>query len=153
MRMKNNRGFTLLELIVVLFIISIILGMSAVFFANTLPSNKFNATVREIVATIRHARSLAQVNSQTETITIDLDAKRYGLEGRAEKIIPPAVYVKVVDTFSGDITTGKCQIIFPAYGGAEGGTIILWDKKKTVTIRLDPVVGSVVTKQLQNARF
>ena len=144
--MKKNSGFTLLELIIVLFLISLITGMVGVFFANTLPSNKFNATVREIVASIRYARSLAQSNGENETITIDLDSKKYALLGRGEKTIPPQINIKVVDPLSGDITTGQYQMLFPAFGGAEGGTIVLWDKKRVASISLDPVVGSVVAK-------
>jgi prepilin-type N-terminal cleavage/methylation domain-containing protein len=145
--MKKDSGFTLLELIIVLFLISLIMGMAGVFFANTLPSNRFNATVREIVAGIRYARSLAQVNGENETLTIDLDFKKYELLGRGEKSIPPEVNIKVVDPLSGDVTTGRYQILFPSFGGAEGGTIVLWDKKRVASISLDPVVGSVVVKQ------
>jgi prepilin-type N-terminal cleavage/methylation domain-containing protein len=145
--MKKNSGFTLLELMIVLFLISLIMGMAGVFFANTLPSNKFNATVREIVASIRYARSLAQVNGENETLTIDLDSKKYALLGRGEKPIPPEVNIKVVDPLSGDVTTGRYQLLFPSFGGAEGGTIVLWDKKRVASISLDPVVGSVVVKQ------
>lgn len=145
--MKKNSGFTLLELIIVLFLISLIMGLVGVFFANTLPSNKFNATVREIVASIRYARSLAQSSGENETITIDLDSRKYALPGRGEKPIPPEVNIKVVDPLSGDITTGRYQMLFPAFGGAEGGTIVLWDKKRVASISLDPVVGSVVVKQ------
>lgn len=145
--MKRNNGFTLLELIIVLFLISLMMGMAGVFFANTLPTNRFNATVREIVASIRYARSLAQVNSENETITIDLDSKKYMLLGRGGKTIPPDINIKVVDPLSGDVTTGEYQLLFPAFGGAEGGTIVLWDKKRIASISLDPVVGSVVIRQ------
>jgi len=145
--MKKNSGFTLLELIIVLFLISLIMGMAGVFFANTLPSNKFNATVREIVASIRYARSLAQANGENETITIDLDSKKYELLGRGEKSIPSEVNIKVVDPLSGDVTTGQYRLLFPSFGGAEGGAIVLWDKKRVASISLDPVVGSVVVKQ------
>jgi prepilin-type N-terminal cleavage/methylation domain-containing protein len=151
--MKKNSGFTLLELIIVLFLISLITGMSAAFFANSLPTHRFNATVREFVAGVRYARSLAQARGENETISIDLDSRKYTMPGRGEKTLPPHVNIKVLDPLSGEITTGRYQLLFPGFGGAEGGTIVLWDEKRVASISLDPVVGTTVTRQTENANY
>jgi prepilin-type N-terminal cleavage/methylation domain-containing protein len=145
-RKDNNSGFTLLELIIVLFFIALILGLSTIFFANTLPSSRLNATAREMSATIRHAKHLALINGETQTITINLDSRYYGIEGIAHKNIPSGITFKVIDPLLGEIRNGKYHIIFSATGGMEGGTIVLSTNKKTVSIQLDPVVGSVVIK-------
>lgn len=151
--MNKESGFTLLELMIVMVLVALIAGLAAVFFANTLPSSKFNATAREIITTIRYARSLARTQNENQTITIDLDSKKYGIEGRGEKTIPADVNIKVIDNTSRqEIRSGKCVLVFPAVGGAEGGTIVLWTGKKSVAINLDPIVGSVVTKSL-DAQF
>lgn len=139
-------GFTLLEVILVLFLISLILGLSTVFFANTMPTNRLNATAREISATIRYARTLARVNSERQTLTIDLDSKLYGIEGSASKNIPDDINIKIIDPLLGEVHNGKYSITFYETGGIEGGTIVLSTKKKTVNIELDPIVGSVVIK-------
>jgi len=55
----KNRGFTLLELIIVLALVVLILGLTSLFVAGRLPSAKANAAGREIAGMIRHARSLA----------------------------------------------------------------------------------------------
>jgi general secretion pathway protein H len=143
---KNNKGFSLLELIIVLFLMTLILGLSAVFFANALPSNKFNATVRSISTTIRQARSLAQIHGERQTVTIDLDTKQYGIEGHESKSIPAGIYIKVIDPISGEIQTGKYYFMVQAGGSIEGGTVMLWDTKRQASIQADPVVGSVVIK-------
>ena len=147
---KKDSGFTLLELIIVLFLISLITGMSTVFFANTLPSHRFNASVREFVAAVRYSRSLAQARGANETISINLDSNKYTIPGRGEKTLPPDVHVKVVDPLSGEITTGQYRLLFPGFGGAEGGTIVLWDKKRVARISLDPVVGTAVIRRTEN---
>jgi prepilin-type N-terminal cleavage/methylation domain-containing protein len=143
---KNNKGFTLLELIIVLFLMTLILGLSAVLFANALPSNKFNATVRSISTTIRQARTLAQIHGERQTVTIDLDAKQYGVTGHELKSIPSDIYVKVIDPISGELQTGKYYFVVQAGGSIEGGTVILWNSKRQASIQADPVVGSVVIK-------
>lgn len=143
---KKNNGFTLLELIIVIFLMTLILGLSLPFFARSLPSNRFNTTVRDIVATIRHARILSQSNNTEQAIFIDLDSKYYGIEGQGSKAISSDVNIKVIDPFSGEIYSGKYWITFRPLGSIDGGTIVLWNEKKTANINLDPIVGAVVAK-------
>jgi len=144
--MKREKGFTLLELIVVMFIISLVAAVSTVLFANTLPASKFNATVREIATTIKHARALAQITGEKQTVMIDIDAKKYGIEGRGEREIPSDTDIRLVDPFLGELGTGKYYLVFHSGGTAEGGTILLKNGKKSAAITLDPIVGSVVIK-------
>lgn len=150
MNNESRAGFTLLEVTLVLFLICLILGLSTVFFANTLPSNRLNATAREISATIRYARTLARVNGEKHTLTIDLDSKLYGIEGRGSKNIPDDINIKIIDPLLGEVHNGKYSITFYETGAIEGGTIVLSTKKKTVNIEVDPIVGSVVVKQETN---
>jgi len=145
--MKLNRsGFTLLELIIVIFLITLMVGLSAVFFANTLPSGRFNATAREIASTIRQAKHLAQLNGEKQVITIDMDSGSYGIEGRGEKKLPSGLRIKVTDLLTGDITSGQYHMTFHSAGSTEGGTVILWNDTKTAQIDVDPVAGAVIIK-------
>ena len=145
--LNNKKGFTLLELILVLSLMTLILGLSTVFFLNALPSHKFNATVREISAMIRHARNLALVRGEKYTLTINIESKQYGIDGVVSKALPPDIDIRIIDPVEGEIPTGTYQIYFPPSGGIEGGTIVLSRDKKSVSIQPDPIIGSVVIKQ------
>jgi general secretion pathway protein H len=139
-------GFTLLELIVVMLLITLILALSTAFFANTLPSSKFNATVREMTTTIRQASRLAQSTGKTQTIVINLDSGVYGIEGRGTKDIPHGTNIKALDALTGEVISGEYRLVFYDTGAAEGGTLVLWNEKKRVNINLDPVMGAVITE-------
>jgi prepilin-type N-terminal cleavage/methylation domain-containing protein len=143
---RKDQGFTLLELIIVLFLMSLILGMATLFFANVLPANRLNATVRSVSSTIREARSLARIDGQRQVVTIDFDAKTYGIEGFGSRNIPNDISIKVIDPVAGEVQQGKYQFVLHPSGGIEGGTIVLWNAKKVFTIQPDPVAGSVVIK-------
>ena len=143
---SRNHGFTLLELTIVLFLITLILGLSAVFFAGTLPTNRLNAAAREISATIRYARSLSMISGQHQTLAIDLGSKRYGIEGRGHKDIPSDIDIKVIDPLYGEMRNGSYRLEFQPSGGGQGGTIVLWNKKREIRIELDPVIGAAVIK-------
>jgi len=146
-RITNHRGFTLLELIIVMFLASLILGLSTVFFLNSAPSARLDAAGREMAATIRHARTIALSRGEDQAFVINLDARQYGLEGRNMKPVPPEVSVMVNDPLSGEVRTGTYPILFRSYGGAEGGTVVLQGRKRAIYIQTDPVVGAVVMKQ------
>ena len=148
--MKNcrlaNKGFTLLELIVVMLLISLILAFSTVFFAGSLPSSRFKATARGMVASIKHARTLALSTGVRQTVTLDLDARKYGIDGQSMKTIPSGVNIKVIDDTSGEISRGHYQLLFHASGSVEGGNIVMWDDKRSGSISLDPVEGALIAR-------
>jgi type II secretory pathway pseudopilin PulG len=147
LRITNFEGFTLLELIIVMFLATIILGLTTVFFSSSLSSARLDATGREMSATIRHARLLSQNRGEDQVFMINMDTGQYGLEGRNMKTIPDGISVRVNDPLSGEIRSGQYPILFRAYGGAEGGTVILQGRKKVIYIQTDPVVGSVMVRQ------
>jgi len=142
----RRAGFMLIELVIVMFLITLILGLSTVFFANALPSSKFNATVREVASNIRHAKTLAKIDGANQIFFIDLDSRQYGIDNSRVRNIPPNITIKAIDPFFGEIQRGRYQVLIYASGGLEGGTIILSDNKRTAAIHLDPVVGSIVVK-------
>lgn len=136
----------MLELLIVVFLIILISGIAVVFFSRNLSSNRLTATAREMSATIRHARSLAQIHGEKQIVTLDLDSKFYGIEGRGNKGIPPDVSIKVIDPLLGEIRSEKYQIVLNESGGVEGGTIVLYQDNKSISIEPDPVVGTVIIK-------
>lgn len=145
--MKPNRsGFTLLELVIVLFLITLMLGLSSVFFANTLPSGRFNATAREIAATLRQAKHRAQRSGKQQIVTINMDTKSYGIDGLTGKTLPSGISIKVIDPLSGEHTGGSYPIAFQTTGSTEGGKVVLWNNDKTAQIQVDPVAGAVVIR-------
>lgn len=144
--LPGSAGFTLLELIIVIFLVSLLLGLSSFFFANNLSSTRLNAATREMSAVIRYARAHAQTNGTAQTLTIDTDTGEYELEDRGTKKLSADINIKVLDQTSGEVLQGKQQLVFQAIGGVEARTIVLSGGKKTVSIQMDPVVGSVVIK-------
>jgi type II secretory pathway pseudopilin PulG len=145
-RRQRTMGFILLELIIVLVLISVIIGLAAVFYANSLPSYKFKAAIRNISSTIKQARTLAKIHDEIQTVTIDMESKKYAIEGHTSKDIPEGIAIKIIDPVSGEIQTGKYHFVLYPTGGIQGGTIVLWNAKRSVNIQLDPVVGTVVIK-------
>jgi hypothetical protein len=90
---------------------------------------------------------MAHIRGDLMIFAIDMDNKRYSVTGSPVRIIPQGINVKVVDPFQGEVLHGEYGIGFHALGGADEGTIILSDEKgRTISIRIDPIVGSLVVK-------
>lgn len=142
----TNHGFTLLELIIVIFLITIILGLSGFFFAGSTSSQRFNSSVRELAATMKYAKALASLDGEEKTFSINMDMKTYGITGKKTVGIPDGISVKVTDPVNGDIYSGRYEIVFYPSRGLPGVTIWLWDKKRTARIDTDPVAGTVVVR-------
>jgi type II secretion system protein H len=142
----KEAGFTLLELIIVIILSLMILGLVMVYFANLLSSVRLQATARDLSTTLRQARTLSKMNGQPQGVTINPDTKEYGLDGREMKKIPDQVNLKIIDPTAGEIHNGPYHLVFEPNWGNPGLTFQLSDKKKMLSISLDPLSGAMVTK-------
>lgn len=142
-----KKGFTLIEMLMVIFLMTLILGISAVFFSNSLPSQKAEATAREMLATFRHARSTAIAEGRWQSVFIDIDNRQFGIEeGGRKKDIPDVIAIKIIDPLKGDIIEGGYRFVFSPTGVAAGGTVIITVGKKTIALEIDPIVGAVYSR-------
>lgn len=147
-RISRQVGFTLLEIILVLTLAAVVLGFSSfMVLGMALPSARLDASAREMSAAIREARTLARLNGARQTLIINLDARTYGIEGRKTRAIPQDTGILIRDPFAGQIRRGVYRISFNSSGASESATIVLWSGKKTVSIQMDPIVGSVAFRQ------
>ena len=142
----RDKGFTLLEIIIVMTLIVLILGLTTLFFGNTLPGARLNSAARELSAMMRYAKMLAQNNGEPQTVLINLDTGRYSIEGVQTRNLPEGINIRVTDPVAGEVSRGNYAVLFHESGIVEGGTITLWNAKRTLNIELDPIVGSVVLK-------
>ncbi len=146
-RRLNDRGFTLIEIIIVLTLIILVVSLSSVYYAKSLPKFRLDGATRDITAEIRKARALSRIQNETQTILFDLDRGTFGLKGGKTRQIPEGIAVKVIHPLSGQILKGSVPIVFYASGGFEGYTIELAIERRKQTIAIDPVVGASVVVQ------
>jgi general secretion pathway protein H len=145
-RRHTRGGFTLLEVIIVLTLVTVILGLTTVYFAGLLPAAKLDATGRELSALIRHTRTLARAQGADLTVVINLDDRTYGVAEKIPRDIPDNVLMYVDDPGAGEIRQGKYSLIFHRAGNIEGGAIVLSGGKKRLRIESDPITGAVLIR-------
>lgn len=77
------RGFTLVELLVVVAILAILIGLATPSVSARLSQQRVSAAVNRISSDLRLAQLHARRSSQAQTITFDTAARSYVLEGYA----------------------------------------------------------------------
>ncbi len=138
----GNRGFTLLELIVVLFIAG--MAMAVVFFsAGRVRENAlFSDEARRLYQTLNHAREIAIMERTDVSVRIDADNDRYWIDYGNGKTSDTHVLRK------GFAISGDDEVFF-ANGGGSGGTIKIENAKgQAYAITVDPELGTPKIKRL-----
>ena len=124
--MKFCKGFTLLELTVVLFVVVLGFSVIGLNLSSGSDSTEIKAAARDIVSALRYARGQALISHQETTVTIDLSDNSYTVSGRDKLYqIPESIDITVVtaqNELSGD---GTANIRFFADGSSTGGRVTL----------------------------
>lgn len=77
----REQGYSLLELVVVLALLALVMGLVAPGMYGAWHRERERASMRELMTTLRTARSLAATRHQRVRVFLDLSTGRYRLEG------------------------------------------------------------------------
>ena len=143
--MRTQRGFTLLELLVVFAIVALLVALAPVAYERLRESSQYRDAVRGVLAELRQARYRAVAEGREVRFRVDLGRGSYGTEGRPPKQLPQPLRIRstVADIeLHADQTAG---IRFLPSGGATGGTVeILRPSGSGVRLTVDWLSGAVV---------
>lgn len=143
--MKNNKGFTLLELILYISIISIIL-LIPMFKVDILHNYKEKQELKEFVKDINYARNKTITESISHSVLIDINRNTYTIykqDHPVKKIVKNKKFSHGIKLKQ--LSIEKPEIKFSLSGAPDNpGTIILENKKgKIVKITITPATGKV----------
>jgi general secretion pathway protein H len=141
--MIRNRGFTLIELMVVLAIIAVLLAVAPVALQRYRESSDYRDTLRTMAAGLAEARQAAVSGGRVVAFSVDLGARQYGVEGRPARELPESLTIRatVADT---DLVGSVARIRFYPGGNATGGSIELVRQSGTgARLRTDWLDGRV----------
>ncbi len=140
----RQQGFTLLELIVVLFIV--VLGFAAIgiSISSGNDSTELKAAARDIVSALRYARGQALISHEETTVAFDLENNTYTVSNRDKAYsIAESISLTVVTAQSELTGQGQGSIRFFADGSSTGGRVTLERGQTIVVCDINWLTGQI----------
>ncbi len=120
------RGFTLLELVVVLALASMLIALVPPLISAAIPGVELKSSARRVASGLRLAREEAIRTGREVAFTLNLEDRSYQVEGPFRRIsLPRGLDLKLVVAESEMQNDQIGSIRFFADGGSTGGRIIL----------------------------
>jgi len=146
----RQRGFTLVELLVVLAILGLLTALAPPAYDRLRESTQYRKTLRQLIVDLKLARSQAQARGQWVSFEMALDHNRYRWHpSQAWASIPAPLSMRV--TTGGDYITldQNASILFSPVGGSTGGSIeLMRTTGKGALIRIDWLTGEITHRDL-----
>jgi general secretion pathway protein H len=141
---RRYKGFSLLELLIVLVIISSIAVLVAPKLSGTLDSLNIKTLSRDMASSLRATRQLAISRGQDRIWTLDLAQHAYQ-DGRGQKWV---VFDKDINVFLTTVSKERisdslANIRFFADGSASGGEVALTYQRLSYVVQVNWLTGRV----------
>ena len=139
----NNRGFTLVELLVVLVVIGLIMSLTPGLMSRALPGLQQQAAVREIAGALRQVRGRAIRDNRQTALVIDLDERTYGSGQTGTTTLDPSYELAMVVGHTERLGDDRGRIRFFPDGTSTGGKITLSRDDRKYHVLVDWLTGRV----------
>jgi len=144
--LRARRGFTLIEMTVVLVIIAIGITLAVPLIEGGFDSREVRRAARQIASTMVHCRVEALAKSAPQELIINRARNTIATSdwGRWAQLTDRAV-IERVDGGS-DVGDGSRQILFFPNGSTSGADVVVAsrrDRSNRIRITLDPLIGRV----------
>jgi len=119
----EQRGFTLVELLVVFAILGLLFALAPVAYQMVQRATEYNSMVRAVMADMRRARNTALRSGVDARIEINLAKRQFGVEGGSMRLVPDSLQMRVVVAGKELNAQHVGYIRFLPKGGSTGGTV------------------------------
>lgn len=148
-RLVRERGFTLLEILVVFAILALIMAVTPIAFDRMHSASQYREVVRGMVTGMRAARQQATLSGRDALFSVDMRQRLYGVDSAVRHAIPKSVLVEAT-VAAGEARDDRFVIRFLPSGGASGGSVdVRRPSGDGVRLRVDWFSGRVEQEQLQ----
>jgi general secretion pathway protein H len=138
------KGFTLIEMLVVLAILAVIMALVPAYLAGGRDRVELKGAARAVAAALRETREEALAHNASQAFVIDLDRRRFRRAGqRQDEPVAPGIGITLVTTSEDRRSAGRGVIRFFPDGSSSGGGVILVRDKGRYDVLVDWLTGRV----------
>jgi general secretion pathway protein H len=140
----RQRGFTLLEILIVLVIAAVAMSIVLAFSGKGASAADLKAAARALASGLRATQSTAMATRRDALLTLDVDAREFSFTGDARPHrLPDGVDMKLYTAQSEVESTRKGSIRFYADGSSTGGRITVSTGERKFLVDVDWLTGRV----------
>lgn len=140
----GERGFTLLELLIVLTLMAMITAFVFPMFGGPVSTSELRASARSLAAGLRLARSEAVSQRRETLLTLDVAGKRFRVDRDAQvHALPKRVELKLFTAQNDLVDANTGSIRFFPDGGSNGGRITVASGTRKFDVDVDWLTGRV----------
>ena len=141
---RTQAGFTLLELMVVLALMTLMMGLVLPNLVRSWEREKNRATLRDLTATLRTTRSEAITRGFKVRLFLNLKSGRYRMEGSAREGTLTGVRLTDARLVWQDPEKSRGYIAFFGDGSSSGGSLMLVEPSgRRSFLKVEPITGRV----------
>jgi general secretion pathway protein H len=142
------RGFTLLELLVVLAIAGLLMAAVPPLISAVIPGTELKGATRQLAVSLRHARFSAISRGVPVEITfIGAEPARYVINDKEEQLLPRGATLRI-RTHDNEVTgDDPFRLRFFPDGSSNGANILLRREQHNYTVSVDWLMGKIRISQ------
>jgi general secretion pathway protein H len=143
--MKTNRGFTLIEMIIVLVIAAMAFGVVGSNFSAGITGARLKAAVNDIASGLRYTRGQAISAGKEAVFTLDVDKRSYTVSTRKKVFkLAPKLDLTVTTAQSEINGEGQGSIRFFSDGSSSGGRIEIKSGNRKRYVDINWLTGQIL---------
>ena len=146
----NDMGFTLLEMLIVLVILSLLMTLVPPLFSNALPSLRLKTVANDLSQDLNYIRDIAILKGKKTLVLVEPEAGIYWSEEKdkgKDQVVPSDIKLETSHIALRDAEDKNPVIAFFADGSSSGGVITLRRGESANSIIVDWMTGSVTQQE------
>jgi general secretion pathway protein H len=143
----SGKGFTLVEVMVVMVVITLVLGMVATSMSSSVSGAEARSAARKLVASLRYTRARAIIDKSEQVFEVNTENRSYQAPGRDQIKLPEGIDVTVTTARSEITSEDVAGIRFFPDGGSTGGHIELTVNEREYRVNVAWLTGETTLER------
>lgn len=140
---RDQHGFSLLELVVVMVMIALLFTVVAVSVNRSVSGAEIRNAAREVVAGLRHSRGQAIIQRRQQVFNVNVEARTWQAAGEEPVQIPEGMEI-TINTARSELTGERAGgIRFYPDGASTGGSVVMTADQREWHITVGWLTGEI----------